>query len=102
MRTYIYHGLLGLFMPNRTVSLCDISDKIREKLVKDRFPWSFSHWIRAKLMEEIQESAVDVEPGVTEVKVPWYYECQLCHQKGHHQSNCSLYNPVIEKDGETE
>jgi hypothetical protein len=52
-------------------------------------------------MEEIQDTHILSEPGVEEPKVPWYYECQLCHQKGHHQSNCSMYNPVIESKGES-
>lgn len=88
-------------MPNRTISLSPIGDLIRERIVKEGIP--FSQWIEERLLHWNSVTSSDNIPeDVEKPKVPWYYECQLCHQKGHHQSNCSMYNPVIESEGETE
>ena len=102
MRTYLYLILLGPFMANRTISLSPIGDLIRKKLV-ERTDLTFSSWVEARLMEwnSTEQPSEEVQT-VNGFKVPWYYECQLCHQKGHHASNCSMYNPVIESGGEEE
>ena len=101
MRTYLYLILLGPFMANRTISLSPIGDLIRKRLVKDTgIPFSF--WVEKQLIDwnaaRSQEETPEVE---AKPKVPWYYECQLCKQKGHHASDCSMYNPIIESEGET-
>ena len=89
-------------MANRTISLSPIGDLIRKKLVEDK-KIPFSWWVE----EQLKKWNSDYQPleeveTVNGFKVPWYYECQLCHQKGHHASNCSMYNPVIESGGEEE
>jgi hypothetical protein len=88
-------------MANRTISLSPVCDLIRKELVKSGTP--FSLFVQDALIEwnrttrKLDQAAeVDEKP-----KVPWYYECQLCKQKGHHASNCSMYNPVIESEGES-
>ncbi len=89
-------------MANRTISLSPICDLIRKRLVDTGTPFSLFvqdaliEWNRTDRKLE-QEAAIEAKP-----KVPWYYECQLCKQKGHHASECSMYNPVIESEGESE
>ena len=89
-------------MANRTISLSPICDLIRKRLVDSGTPFSLFvqdaliEWNRTDRKLE-QEAAIDSTP-----KVPWYYECQLCKQKGHHASECSMYNPVIETVSESE
>ena len=89
-------------MANRTISLSPIGDLIRKKLVEtSNLP--FSSWVEARLMEwNSNQDVLDNDIAVpVKPKVPWYYECQLCKQKGHHASDCSMYNPVIESEGES-
>ena len=85
-------------MANRTISLSPIGDLIRKKLVEDK-KIPFSWWVEEQLKKwnSTEEPIEDVEKP----RVPWYYECQLCHQKGHHASDCSMYNPIIESEGES-
>ena len=86
---------LGLFMANRTISLSPICDIIRKQMIKSGTP--FSLFVQEALLEwnrttrKIEQEAKEEKP-----KVPWHYECRLCKQKGHHHSDCSMYNPVIE------
>ena len=85
-------------MANRTISLSPIGDLIRKKMVeKDKV--TFSSWIEAQLMiwnaKDGEESSEDIAIERA-IVVPWHYECRLCKQKGHHHSNCSMYNPSIE------
>ncbi len=89
-------------MANRTISLSPIGDLIRKKLVEEtNLP--FSSWVEARLIEwNTMNNEVETIDVATKPKVPWYYECQLCKQKGHHASECSMYNPVIESEGESE
>ena len=85
-------------MANRTISLSPIGDLIRKKLVEDK-KIPFSWWVEEQLKKwnSTEEPIEDVEKP----RVPWYYECQLCHQKGHHASDCCMYNPIIESEGES-
>ena len=85
-------------MANRTISLSPIGDLIRKKLVEDK-KIPFSWWVEEQLKKwnSTEEPIEDLEKP----RVPWYYECQLCHQKGHHASDCSMYNPIIESEGES-
>ena len=101
MRTYLYLILLGPFMANRTISLSPICELIRKDLVKSGVP--FSLFVQEALIEWNRTTRkVQLDLEVEEKpKVPWYYECQLCKQKGHHASDCSMYNPVIESEGES-
>lgn len=70
-------------MPNRTISLCNVSDEIRKELIKTE---NFSHWIRKKLIEWSGQEHEVIEPTV-----PSYYPCQICHQVGKHWSkNCPV------------
>jgi len=59
-------------MPNRTISLDEVSDAIRKQLVKDGE--NFSHWIRMQLRK--------YSPGESEPKVkpapPRNYMCKNC------------------------
>lgn len=59
-------------MPNRTISLDEVSDAIRKQLVKDGV--NFSHWVRQQLRA--------VDHTVSEVKVkpkpPKNYMCKNC------------------------
>lgn len=61
-------------MPNRTISLDEISDAIRKQLVKDGV--NFSHWIRMQLRNH--------QPTESELKVidkpapPRNYMCKNC------------------------
>jgi hypothetical protein len=79
-------------MANRTISLSPIGDLIRKKMIQDGI--IFSNWIEKQLLEWNSDSRSIEKPE--KPKVPWYYECNLCKQKGHHQSDCSMYNPIIE------
>ena len=81
-------------MPNRTISLSPIGDLIRKKLL-DTQNLSFSSWIEARLMEWNHESEPETEDDDVKTLVPWHYECRLCKQKGHHHSDCSMYNPEM-------
>jgi len=85
-------------MANRTISLSPIGDLIRKKLVEDK-KIPFSWWVEEQLKK--WNSTDQPSEEVEKPRVPWYYECQLCHQKGHHASDCSMYNPVIESEGES-
>jgi hypothetical protein len=82
-------------MANRTISLSPICDLIRKDLVKQGFP--FSLWVQDQLLEWNRTQRKEEKPE-EEVKtlVPWHYECRLCKQKGHHHSDCSMYNPEME------
>jgi hypothetical protein len=59
-------------MPNRTISLDEVSDAIRKQLVKDGE--NFSHWVRLQLRNH--------QPGKSEPKVkpapPRNYMCKNC------------------------
>lgn len=59
-------------MPNRTISLDEVSDAIRRQLVKDGE--NFSHWVRMQLRKH--------QPGESEPKVkpapPRNYMCKNC------------------------
>lgn len=69
-------------MPNRTISLCNISDEIRKELVKSQ---NFSHWIRKRLIEWSGQEHEVIEP-----KVPYHYPCQRCGRTGvHWTKNCN-------------
>ena len=61
-------------MPNRTISLDDVSDAIRKQLVGKGI--NFSHWVRMKLR------TVDTEQNESELKVkpkpPKNYMCKNC------------------------
>jgi len=83
-------------MANRTISLSPIGDLIRKKIVDEGTP--FSKWVEDKLLEWNANYEYNPNDEILPKKpqVPWYYECQLCHQKGHHASECSMYSPVIE------
>jgi len=89
-------------MANRTISLSPICDLIRKRLVDSGTP--FSLFVQDALIEWNRTDRKLEKEAITEdkPKVPWYYECQLCKQKGHHASECSMYNPVIESEGESE
>jgi hypothetical protein len=59
-------------MPNRTISLDDVSDAIRKQLVKDGH--NFSHWVRMQLRKhQPAENEVKVKP-----RVPPNYMCRNC------------------------
>ena len=92
-------------MANRTISLSPIGDLIRKKLV-DETDIPFSSWVEARLIEwntmNNEVETIDLPAKPKKAVVPWYYECQLCKQKGHHASDCSMYSPVIESVGEEE
>jgi hypothetical protein len=79
--------LLGLFMPNRTISLSPIGDLIRKRMVKDGFP--FSCWVEEQLIEWNRSTrmGLDHDGEPLEPKkdpVPFHFECQKCHQRGKH------------------
>lgn len=81
-------------MANRTISLDDTADKIREKLV--RSGQNFSHWVRLQLIKWEVEST-----GMEMVKprrfVPPEYTCTKCKRMGDHWSNeCPWYKDVEE------
>jgi hypothetical protein len=83
-------------MGNRTISLSPICDLIRKEMIEQGIP--FSVWVQEQLIEwnrSTRKQEVAAKPTV-----PWHYECQLCHQKGHHASECSMYNPQIVRDEE--
>ena len=82
-------------MANRTISLSPIADLVRKKLV-EKENVAFSSWVEAQLLIWNANDRNEEQPIVEKPKVPWYYECQLCKQKGHHASECSMYNPIIE------
>ena len=82
-------------MANRTISLSPIGDLIRKKLVEEK-KVAFSWWVEEQLKIWNAADRNEEEPKEQKPKVPWHYECQLCKQKGHHHSDCSMYNPVIE------
>ena len=88
-------------MANRTISLSPIGDIIRKKIVESGQP--FSQWVEEALL--VYNNAMNLSENeqivIEKPKVPWHYECQLCKQKGHHASDCSMYNPVIESEGES-
>jgi len=61
-------------MPNRTISLDEVSDAIRKQLVKDGI--NFSHWIRMQLRNHKpseSKSEDEVKP-----KPPKNYMCRNC------------------------
>ena len=88
-------------MANRTISLSPIGDLIRKRLVKDT-DTTFSAWVEQQLLAWNSARSEEIQPETpVKPKVPWYYECQLCKQKGHHASECSMYNPVIVSEGES-
>jgi hypothetical protein len=85
-------------MANRTISLSPIGDLIRKKMI-EKGNITFSSWVEAQLLTWNAKDRDEVQTILVEQpKVPWYYECQLCHQKGHHQSNCSMYQPGVEEE----
>ena len=76
-------------MPNRTISLDEVSDAIRKQLVKDGE--NFSHWVRMQLRKH--------QPGESEAKVkpapPRNYMCKNCF--GNHWT-CLLYTSPSPRD----
>jgi hypothetical protein len=88
-------------MANRTISLSPIGDLIRKKIVESGQP--FSNWVEEALL--VYNSAMNLKENeeivIPKPKVPWHYQCQLCRQQGHHASDCSMYNPVIETEGKS-
>ena len=77
-------------MPNRTISLDEISDAIRKQLVKDG--QNFSHWVRMQLRKhQPGESEPQVKP-----KPRTNYLCRNCRQSGHWTADC----PYLEEASE--
>lgn len=76
-------------MPNRTISLDEVSDAIRKQMVKDGV--NFSHWVRQQLRKVDQtESEVKVKP-----KPPKNYMCKHC--LGNHWTiDCDIWEEGIE------
>ena len=75
-------------MANRTISLDETADNIRQKLV--RSGQNFSSWIRLQLIKwEAEHSGIEI---VSRRVVPPEYSCPKCKRMGHHWSNeCQWY-----------
>ena len=70
-------------MPNRTISLDEVSDAIRKKLVSNGV--NFSHWVRLQLRSADQ---VESEVKVEKPKPGKHYVCRNCMQTGHWTADC--------------
>ncbi len=75
-------------MPNRTISLCEVTDAIRKKLSEKE---NFSNWVRKKLKEH--DGEFKIPAGPTEYNqvgpTPYSYMCPICKLTGHHwEKNC--------------
>lgn len=68
---------------NRMVSLDDVTDAIRKKMVANGT--NFSHWIRQQLLkaEEVHTDTSSAKP-----KPPKNYLCRNCMQPGHWTADC--------------
>jgi|TARA_R110001592_G_C13068115_1_gene741553 hypothetical protein len=62
-------------MPNRTISLDDVSDSIRKSLVEQGV--NFSHWVRLQLLSNAAASAIEPVEFV-KPKPPRNYMCRNC------------------------
>ena len=83
---------LGLFMPNRTISLSPIGDLIRKRMVKDGFP--FSCWVEEQLIEWNRSTRKGLNHDGEPLKppVPFNYTCQKCMRVGLHWTvDCDWY-----------
>ena len=61
-------------MPNRTISLCDVSDSIRKTLTDQGV--NFSHWVRMQLLANAQQALDPVE--FVKPNPPRNYMCKHC------------------------
>ena len=77
--------LVGSFMVNRTISLDQVSDELRKKLVKGGT--NFSYWVRNQL---IQNAAKRQEPSEAPLKPKPHknYLCRNCMMAGHWTADC--------------
>jgi hypothetical protein len=60
-------------MPNRTISLDDVSDAIRKTLVSKGV--NFSHWVRMQLRNQ---DAAAIDQQAPKPRVPPNYMCRNC------------------------
>ena len=79
-------------MPNRTISLCDVSDSIRKTLANQGV--NFSHWVRMQLLANAQKALDPVE--YVKPKPRTNYLCRNCRQSGHWTADC----PYLEEASE--
>lgn len=75
-------------MPNRTISLDEVSDAIRKTLVSKGV--NFSHWVRMQLRNTDMKQ---VEQKIEKPKVPKNYMCRNC-LGNHWTADC----PTLEED----
>jgi len=78
----MYYDLLDIIMANRTIVLDDVCEGIRMKMYEEDPFFSFSLWIRSKMLEEYNKGKVNLK--VFDRLVPSHYHCQLCGMTGSH------------------
>jgi len=71
-------------MPNRTISLDDVSDAIRIQLANEGV--NFSHWVRQQLKAHVLQEKSEVK--VDKPKPQKNYLCRNCMQPGHWTADC--------------
>jgi len=72
-------------MVNRTISLDQVSDELRKKLVASG--QNFSYWVRKQLMQNAAARQTESEPKL-KPKPMKNYLCRNCMQSGHWTADC--------------
>ena len=71
-------------MPNRTISLDDVSDAIRKEIIKTGMPFSRFVKLSLRAWRPVEsEPKVDVRPRPNK-----HYLCRYCKQSGHWSDEC--------------
>jgi len=71
-------------MANRTIALDDVCEGIRMKM-KERDPYfSFSLWIRSKMLEEYNKGQTNLAVFERTVPTQEDYVCMTCRARGDH------------------
>lgn len=71
-------------MGNKTISIDVICEEILKKMKEEDPFFSFSLWIRSKMLEEYNKGHATLT--IFERLVPSHYVCQVCMTKGEHYS----------------
>jgi len=94
--TYVLiQALPANIMGNKTISIDEICEGILIKMREEDPFFSFSLWIRSKMLEEYNKGKVNLD--VFERLVPSHYHCQICKRPGHHYTkDCS--HKIVEEE----
>jgi len=87
-------------MGNKTISIDEICEGILTKMKENDPFFSFSLWIRSKMLEDYNKGQTNL--AVFERLVPSHYHCQICKRSGHHYTKDCSANDSMYDVGEEE